>query len=324
MVASRRVAPCPPLSGGLPGLAEGLHSTKVMRADHSFAGLRSLFALALVLTWWPVAALAGGWLTTFDTVESVAWWWIPPYGTPAPSAGWDGLQDSGGNPASGSLQCSEVFTGQGFEYFMVSLLFLDTSNRPVVLNGWSYVYLSFDLKVAPTAAPSTSGDFGWLQVGFISTNLAHWDVSGLASPVQIPLRSTNWTRFTVPVVPSTPDLDALCGLKLSMVSLSNTWTRLPNTVSLNLDNLGLYGMCCPPPGQPVLRVLGTTGTDLRLRWPASWTNFIVQASPDLRAWVSTGLETNAVRSGDDWEVSVPTSALPSPGTGFWRLRSRQP
>jgi hypothetical protein len=307
-------------SSGLNELNESQRYRMRTRGLRGWAGLLGL-GLALGGVLWPRAAAAASWQTTFDNAGSVAWWWVPPYGSPTPTAGWDGTQNAGSNPASGSFAWAEVFTSTGFEWCNVPILLLDASNNPMVLDGTVYTALTFDLKVAPGTAPSTSGDYGQLEVGFISTNLAYGYIGGLAGPIQIPLSATNWTRFTLLVNPATPHLERVGAVRFSMYSNTNSWTRSPNTVTFNLDNLALYGTCCPPWGQ--LQIIGgqQPGEVFRLRWPLAWTGVALQASTDLKTWHDTGLETNAVATSDSWEVPIPAGALPSSSNGFWRLRA---
>ena len=270
----------------------------------------------------PLAAAT--WHTTFDNAGSVAWWWLPAYGSPTPTAGWDGSQDASNFVTSGSLKCAENFTGADAEYFAICLLLLDASNSPVVLSAPNYIRLNFDLKVAPETAPSPHADYGWLVVDFISTSLSNPFVGGLQGPVQLPLSATNWTRFSLPVLVTAPGLDQVCGLRFSMYSSTNTSTWLTNGLTFNIDNLELYTVCCAPPGPFRLTSSWSAAEGYRLSWPIDWAGSLLQTSSDLVHWTDTGWETNALQVGNSLEVVIPLTALPASNNAFWRLRLPRP
>jgi hypothetical protein len=289
---------------------------------------RLFFGWALACAvWLPWACAAGlNWFTGFDNEGSVAWSYANPFGAPMPTAGWDATLDVTTNLNSGSLRCVEPFTGNGDEYFFVPMLFLDSSNNRVVLNGAAYFEFRFDLRVAPGVAPSTNGDYGFLAVDFVATNTNNLIVRGLTGPVLIPLSATNWTHFAMQVLPSTPGLEQVCGVQFSMFSSTRFGTYFTNTLAFNVDNLSLYGgVCCPPP--PTLTNLvsvGTPGTpDYRLRWPSGWAGGSLQFSSDLVTWEDTGLESNAVAMGMVFELALPPSIHPPAANGFWRVRLPQ-
>ncbi len=251
----------------------------------------------------------------FDNSNRLAAWSVT-WGNPVPALEWDSTRDSRSNSALGSLKLTQNFTGQPLEFFAANGLFMDSSNRPVVLDGTRYLYVAVDLAVAPASAPSTNGDFGLVEIGAVKPNWTHVSAGSFA----LPLTATNWTRFVVPIWPWATNMVETAGL---YVQVGSWFGSLTNTLTLNVDNLEFIGgYCCPPPPLAIERAI--PGPGFWLHWPAPSQGYRLQASAGFETldWHDTGLETNAVEINGRMRVLVPASAAAT--AGFWRLRPPQP
>lgn len=167
---------------------------------------------------------------------------------------WDPTVDADEDPNSGSLRYEVPFTGAAGEQIMT---FGTLGNRwawdgGVVVNTvGAFKNLVLDLRVDPSTAPTVSGNYGPLELGFTTdgwgqVNLTNWTV---------PLSLTNWTRVVVPIDPAKPNLDKVNGFFVKMWS-NGTYT---NTLVMNIDNVWLQPATNePPPPPPTLSVVKAT------------------------------------------------------------------
>ena len=94
--------------------------------------------------------------------------WVNWYGVGALS--WDSTTDGFTNPASGSLKVVAPFTGAAGEQFDYFCTFNDRWGWDwgVTHDGNAYGSLQFDIKVDPSSAPDSTGDFTSVEVGFVT------------------------------------------------------------------------------------------------------------------------------------------------------------
>lgn len=221
---------------------------------------------------------------TFDTVKGswTTWWGL---------TGWpfdhDPSLDAAGDPNSGSLRFEIPFTGAAAEQVMT---FGTLANRwawdsGVVVNTiGAYKNLSLDLKVDPSSAPTTSGNYGNWEFGLVTFD-TDWAQVYLPS-VQIPLSATNWTHIVVPLDPTKPGAEKVTGFFVKLWS-DGAFT---NTFIMNIDNVYLEPATNEPPPPP---------PTMAIQEPAPGLNFIAAGagqydrqnirliSPDY-SWVGKG------------------------------------
>jgi hypothetical protein len=274
------------------------------------------FLLSLGLVFWagPAFSQTLGWGTGFDSSGSLVWW-IPPTGSPTPTFGWDNSVDAGAIGSSGSVKMVEDFTGGAGEWAYVSLMLLDASNNPTVIDTSRYISIQFDLRVVPGTALRTNGDFGWLALNYITPAWSAVD----GGAVWLPPSVTNWTHFAVPFNWSTVP-ESIMALGFTIGSSPGEFT---NRVTLNLDNLSFRpGACCAPPLTLWIEAGEVALRGCWLSWPAYASGCELQVSTNLLtgSWHDTGLATNATNLNGTFRLFMPLSALPSANSCFWRLR----
>lgn len=165
---------------------------------------------------------------SFDTAASTAsfklWW-----GTTTMT--WDGSLDAANDPLSGSVQYVAPFVGAAGEQFMT---FFTIANRwqwdgGYILDATTYTNMSFDIKVDPTSAITSGGNYGYLEVGFTSDGWGTTTTKGF----NVPLSATNWTHIDCPLTASMANIDKVNGYFIKM------WSNGAHTNSLifNIDNI---------------------------------------------------------------------------------------
>jgi hypothetical protein len=129
----------------------------------------------------------------FDTAAGITSW-VTWWGPPNPTITWDPTLDASNNPNSGSMRYVENFTGAASEQFMT---FGTLANRwqwdgGVVIDGTKYQSLDFDIKIDPSTARTTSGNYGSFEFGLVFSGWTSHDVA----TVTIPPSATNWTHYS--------------------------------------------------------------------------------------------------------------------------------
>lgn len=151
---------------------------------------------------------------TFPDAASVDAW-SATWGT-SPVLGWD-PQDAKGAATSGSFKvAAEYFTpaGDGWEQMVITRTFAE----PIV--GSEYVSVSVDVKVDPSSAPNSDGNYGYFE--FKRTS----DASSMGG---VNLTSTNWTTITF-AIPATEG-------PLNGVIIQNGSGSFQGPIIYYLDNL---------------------------------------------------------------------------------------
>jgi hypothetical protein len=182
-------------------------------------------------------------LTNFSPILATNWFqqfnngigsWVNWYGVG--NLSWDNTTDGFTNSASGSLKVVAPFTGAAGEQFDYFCTFSDRSGwdwNGITHDGNAYGSLQFDIKVDPSSAPDSTGDFTSMEVGFVTGTGPSEQAIGNYT---IPGAATNgWVHVNLNITPNnayTP----------SYGIYFKGWVNgaLKNTLTFWVDNVVLY------------------------------------------------------------------------------------
>ncbi len=194
----------------------------------------SVFVAAAALcgaAWESSAQLTQSYTNTFDTASSVASWDYMWYVVTSAPMVWDSTMDAASSANSGSLKLSIPWlNGGGQQLWGGTWGNTSQSDNALQMNGACFTSISCDIHVDPSSAVSSKGNYGPLELGFLTQYGMTYPNN---STVTLPLSATNgWTHFSVPVAGFTAT--GLRGLGMQMNEYSGTF----NGASLFwLDNL---------------------------------------------------------------------------------------
>jgi hypothetical protein len=166
-------------------------------------------------------------INTFDTEESIVGWtrW---WGGAAQSYEFDPSVDANGNASSGSLKATIDFdTALSDNQFALMGAFPENA----AVDGTKYIKLTFDLRWSAESPKRASGDFGYLEPGFRTTDWAQIWLTGFnVTP------GDEWIRVELPINAGVAKLDIINGIVLKMWSGQ---TGLTGQSTFWVDNIKL-------------------------------------------------------------------------------------
>jgi hypothetical protein len=153
----------------------------------------------------------------------------------------------GSTSGSGSLKVISPLAGYTQDVFFGTFASNINSSYDfsVLANTAYYTNVSFDILVAPGTPLSSSGNYGAIIVGFITTSYGQDWITG--GTVTIPASaSSSWYHVSVPIVQS-QDFGDVPGIALGI----NSFGGYPLfTITNWIDNISINGSTNPPPPPP--------------------------------------------------------------------------
>jgi hypothetical protein len=257
-----------------------------------------------------------------------------------------------GNPA-GSLAFTINF-GSGSDSPMVDYICAGGGTpwvQPVRINFSMYQSIQFDIKWDPTSditvaqfndpsswpltLTNSLGHSAWqpgTPAGYLYGSTPGLDIELCGGPAgqrgppicttNIPAAAANgWVHIVIPINPTLPQIDGANGIVFNKWIHQN-WGLSAEGVTARfwIDNVTLYGLCCPPPPLIALHVERASPAGAYwLIWPRVYRGFEVQATTNLLtgSWRNTGLNTNCVEVGENVQALLPASS--ASGQCYWRL-----
>jgi glucuronoarabinoxylan endo-1,4-beta-xylanase len=174
----------------------------------------------------------------FDSPDSgITNFWGNWFGNAFESLTWDPTNDSSNNPASGSMEISLDFNGQGGIPNQFAVYDFDGIYPPV--NGAEYPTFECDVRFAAGSATVTNGGaatFGYLQFGVCAGN--NQDYFG---GVSVPASNTNWFHVSLALnVASDPNLSNIDNILIHMYGPYYS-PGLSGVSTLWVDNIHFVG-----------------------------------------------------------------------------------
>jgi hypothetical protein len=165
--------------------------------------------------------------------------WAPDWGT-AVVLSFDPEDAGGGAPGSGSIKAvADYFTPEsnGWEQMVFKHLNFDPPYAAA-----DYAGIEVSVKVDPSSVPTTAGQYGYFELKHGGGGTAFGGAN---------LSSTNWTTYSWPIAPGTPDLVEL--------RIQNGNGEFQGPIAFYMDNLVLIKKV----GAPVLGILTVPLDDMK-------------------------------------------------------------
>lgn len=150
---------------------------------------------------------------------------------------------------SGSLEVISPLAGYTQDVFFGCFADSGSYNFSTEADTTKFSSVSFDILVASNTPLSSSGNYGAIQVGFISSGYGYEAITG--GTVTIPASaSSNWFHVSVPI-DQTQGFGDVPGIALDI----NSYGGYPLfTITNWIDNISINGSVAPPPPPPTLTI----------------------------------------------------------------------